>query len=156
MNTIASITENLVAWAKAAIPALSTYDYPTNEKVYALPDAAAEIQDVSVSRENAQQFPMSQIEQVVVRSYTVNLMFLVTPDPPDTATDSLTQYVDTLTQLILDDPTCAGALGTGVIITPEFRSTFTPPFLEFDDGTRGRTATMELIIAELVSYDDLT
>jgi hypothetical protein len=156
VNSIQSIVENLVEWAGTQTGITSEYAYAAGQKTMALPDVAAEIQREAIARADTSLLPTSSIEQVVVRSYVINLMFLVAPDPPDEATNTLTGYVDTLTTAILTDPTCGGALGENIIITPEHQATFTPPFLQFEDGTRGRTCTMELTLAELASYEDVS
>ncbi len=154
MMTIEQVTGAVVAWAKEVLPELQgTYDYPADAKIFPLPDAAAEIQDVELAVADAGDFPNLNIEQAMLRVYHVHLLLLVDPEPPDEATEKLTDFVDRLTASALSDRTLGGRVGG---VAPTFRSTFTPPFVEFDDGTRGRLSTMEFTIGELIDDDDFS
>ena len=86
---------------------------------------------------------------MLLRVFDFNLMFLVEPEPADVATKQLEEFVDTMTAAILADPSM-GELLPNVALSPVFDTSFTPPFVEFEDGTRGRIATMELKVGEVI------
>lgn len=155
MNKTQDIADAIVAWTRSHLEAIQTgYAFPADTKTGALPDVAAEIQKISLQRTNSEDFPVSGIEQVVMRTFDFHLIFLVEPDPADVATVQLEGFVDTMTEAILADPSMEGALAN-VAIAPIFDASFTPPFVEFEDGTRGRIATMELKVGELLDSDDI-
>lgn len=154
MNKTQDVADALVAWTREKIEAIKTgYAFPTDQKVGALPDVAAEIQKTSLQRTDTQNFPESGIDQVMLRVHDFHLMFLVEPDPPDEATIQLEEFIDIMTEQILLDPSMGGVLPS-TSISPIFDSSYTPPFVEFEDGTQGRIATMELKVGELVGSDD--
>lgn len=150
MNTTEEIADAIVAWTRTKIPAIETaYAYAADEKTGLLPDVAAETQKISLQRADTQNFPDSGIEQVLLRVFDFHLIFLVEPEPADNATKQLEEFVDTITDAILADPSMEEAL-PNVSLSPLFDASFTPPFVEFEDSTRGRIATMELKVGELV------
>lgn len=150
MNGTQEIANAIVVWAREHLAAIKTgYAFPADQKTGDLPDVAAEIQHIRLQRTSPENFPAAGIEQVLVRLYEFNLIFLVEPDPADTATEQLEEFVDVITAAILADPSM-GELLPNTAITPVFDASFSPPFVEFEDGTRGRIATMELKVGEIV------
>lgn len=155
MNKTQAIADAIVAWTRSKLEAIETgYAFPADTKTGMLPDVAAEVQKISLQRTNSEDFPVSGIEQVVVRTFDFHLIFLVDSDPADAATAQLEEFVDTMTEAILADPSMEGAL-VNVALSPLFDASFTPPFVEFEDGTRGRIATMELKVGEILDSDSL-
>lgn len=150
MNKTQEIANAIVEWARANLAEIETgYAYPADQKIGDLPDVAAEIQHIRLQRTSTENFPIANVEQVLIRIYEFNLMFLVDPEPADAATEQLEEFVDVITEKILADPSM-GEILPNTAITPIFDSSFTPPFVEFEDGTRGRMATMELKVGEIV------
>ena len=155
MNETQVIADALVDWTRSKLEAGQTgYAFPTDVKTGALPDVAAEVQKISLQRANTEDFPASGVEQVMLRLFDFHLMFLVDPDPADEATAQLEAFVDKMTEEILADPTMENALDN-TALSPLFTASFTPPFVEFDDGTRGRIATLELKVGEVISPDGI-
>lgn len=155
MNKSQEIADALVAWTRTNLEAIETgYAFQASEKTGSLPDVAAEIQKISLVRTDTQNFPVSGVEQVLLRVFDVHLMFLVEPEPADAATLQLEEFADTLTEAILTDPSMSGAL-ENVAISPLFDVSFTPPFVEFEDGTQGRMATMELKVGEVLDSNEI-
>lgn len=150
MNGTQEIADSIVAWTRTQLAAIKTgYAFPADQKTGLLPDVAAEIQHVRLRRTDAEDFPIGGVEQVLLRVFDFNLMFLVEPEPADVATKQLEEFVDTMTAAILADPSM-GELLPNVALSPVFDTSFTPPFVEFEDGTRGRMATMELKVGEVI------
>jgi hypothetical protein len=150
LNTTQEIADAIVEWTRGKIPALETgYAFPADEKTGDLPDVAAEIQRIKIQRTSTENFPAAGVQQVLIRVFQFNLMFLVNPDPAEEATKQLEEFVDTITTALLEDPSM-GELLPNVSLSPVFDSSFTPPFVEFEDGTKGRMATMELVVGELI------
>jgi hypothetical protein len=150
MNGTQEIADAIIAWTRSKLETIQTgYAFPADIKTGDLPDVAAEIQHISLQRASPENFPVGGVEQVLLRVYDFHLIFLVEPEPADTATKQLEAFVDTMTQQIVADPAMEEAL-PGIALSILFSASFTPPFVEFEDGTRGRIATMELKVGEVI------
>jgi hypothetical protein len=152
MLSIQAISEALRDWAMTTCPELNqVYAVPPEQRTEPLPDAAAESQNVETFFEH-EQFPQFRIQQVMLRVHEFNLLLVVPPDPPDTATNLLTGFIDTLTERILSDVSLGGRV-PAVALT--FRASMVPPFVEFEDKTRGRLATLTLLVADTIDPEEL-
>lgn len=145
-----AIAAALEQWAVATLPALQgSYDYQVAAKVHPLPDVAIEITEASTKL--VSNLPYFNFEQTMVRSWTVRVFLMVDPEPGDTATDQLAGFIDALQASVISD----SSLGGRVPLTgKEMRGSFVPAFVQFDDGTRGRTATLELTVMEPIDEED--
>jgi hypothetical protein len=144
----------LEAWAVATLPDLQgSYDYATAEKTQPLPDVGIELDNtaVTLSPPDPTLEQMFAIQQAMMRTWTVRVMLMVAPDPADTASSTLAGYIDALMASAVSDGTLGGRVSW---LSKEMRGSFTPPFVQFDDGTRGRAATLELTVGELIPYEE--
>lgn len=144
----------LESWAVAMLPDLQgSYDYATPEKTQPLPDVGIELDNTTVTL-NPPDPTLEQlfaIQQAMMRLWTVRVMLMVEPDPADVASSKLADYIDTL----IASATADSTLGERVSwVSKEMRGSFSPPFVQFDDGTRGRAATLELTVGELIPYEE--
>jgi len=149
-------------WLREQLPALKgSYDFVTGTKTEALPDVMVEVTEnfLTPGADVADEFPWADLQQVWLDVRRLELAFMVgdaTVDPDDEAAVSaaarvahhtLLDLVDDLKASLRDDPT----LGDRVQITsPRVAADFTPPFAEYQDGTRGREATVTIATADLV------
>lgn len=153
MIGITAMAERLSDWAVETLPELGTRvtDYASGQKKYALPDLAVEIQSVEMRQADPADFPELSIEQAFLRVYAYDLLLVADPADEQAASDQLSDFVDRLTQSGVDDATLGGRV-PGVALT--FSASFTPPFVEFDDGTRGRLATLSLTVGEPIEVEE--
>jgi hypothetical protein len=139
-----AVVRGLTAWARATIPALQDgYNYEPTEKA-TLPDVVV-VLDASQIEYGDTTFPLHAIQQRVVQRYDCTLSFMVNNEDPQHAAEELRGYGDLLRAELLRD----GTLGQRVpVASPFVTFDYTPPFVVYPDGTRGREMTMTISIAE--------
>lgn len=146
MSHVAVVT-GCVAWARAVLPELlGGYDYVTDQKTQALPDVMGELQDSRVTLSDPD-FAGISIQQAAVRVYRVTLSFMVENSDPPAAATQLRDFADRLGVSLMTDGTLSGRVFAA---SPLATFDFARPFVEYEDGTRGREMTMNLAVAELV------
>lgn len=148
MKHIKDVTQELVNWAGDLLPALNgKYSFAPEYKDKGLPDVACEIVNVRKSVESPEQgWALEHIEQRSMRIYEAELLFMVPPEPPQDASNALADFIDTLTESLE-----AGALRDSFSsVSTEYNASFRPPFVEFDDGTRGRQVTLQITVGERI------
>lgn len=143
--------EALVAWAAAKLPALlGTYDHEPDERTARFPDAMVAFQGIRylATQPTGAGMQIEQVQQRKTRLYDCHLILTVDPSDADAASDQLLVFADTLGNDAAKDRT----LGNRVAwIAEEFEFSFQPPFVEYDDGTKGRAMTMKLTVADSVA-----
>ncbi len=152
MRSTQSLADSLVAWAVATVPTiLGTYAHPHAEKTQALPDLAAEIITSRALRADDENFPYLGVEQFMLRVHQFRLMFVVEPDNALVATQQLETIIDALTTSMISDHSLGGRVPS---TSPLSEATYDPPFIEFADGTRGRLATLEILVADTIDEEE--
>lgn len=152
--TTAEIADALTAWAVDTLPALQgSYNHPTAGKDQPLPDVAIEVDESRISQrpEDPSLSAIFAIEQVAMRTWNVRLLLMVKPEPGEAASQQLAGFVDDLMAAVMSDGTLGGQVPW---TSKEMRGSFQPPFVQFDDGTRGRLATLELTVGEPIAYEE--
>lgn len=139
-------TAALVAWAREVLPALNGGYGHLIESKGALPDVVVELLSTEVTVVE-DRFPYSQIQQRWIRSWDYEFSFMVSNDDTATAAATLEVWSDTLLTASSSDVTLGGRVG---FISPFISFDFTPPFVEYPDGTRGREMRMLLAVGELI------
>jgi hypothetical protein len=151
--TTDELATTLEDWVLEKCPTIQgSYDFPTAEKTQPLPDVAVEIDNAAVSM--AAEGALAEylaVQQAMARTWTVRLFLMVPPEPGDVATAQLTGFIDTLQLAIVEDSTLGGRVPWA---SKESRGSFNPPFVQFEDGTRGRAATLELTVGEPIPYEE--
>jgi hypothetical protein len=155
MIATADIAQALEDWVVATLPDLQgSYDYQTAEKTQPLPDVAIEVGQVTTAESTGDASLESfgfGIEQTALRNWTVSILLMVPPEPGQEASAQLAGFIDTLQADILQDGTLGGRVPWS---SKETRASFTPPFVQFDDGTRGRVVTLEVTVGERVPIEE--
>jgi hypothetical protein len=146
------ISAAIIAWAVEVLPELdgAGYDYATDERYKGLPDVACEISSWALNdfpgadRRLAQ---LQQVQQLRMKTYEVEVIIAVPPDPADQAEAALKDLTDRLTDDYIRGVNMRGKVAqtSGTV-----RVSFRPPFVEFDDGTRARIATVYLQVGQQV------
>jgi hypothetical protein len=144
--TTTELIENIVQWVVGVIPEIKdAYDHATDQRD-SLPDVAVEVNEwrVTEGRQDARLAKLN-IEQIRVRVYELEIILVVTPDPPGEAEGFLKDFTDRLVDDLLVDPTLSGRVAW---VNTNPRVSFRPPFVEFDDGTRGRIASLFIQVGQ--------
>jgi hypothetical protein len=142
----------LLDWVVGRLPEVAghTYPYPPAGKPLGLPDCAAVVDSTTVVGAH-DQFPYWQLQQADLRVWTVGLSFMVDAGMNETderaAQHTLYRFADVLVAAARA-PDAALDGGALIGVRPTFR--FDPPFVEYEDGTRGRQATAAFVVAEPV------
>ena len=132
-------------WAAEAAGLTSSFDTPPEHLNKALPLVIAEVQRKR-RRRAPDEFRERAYQQVTIRTWTVELTLLVSPDPSWTASQTLYDMVDALEDALFNDIT----LGSRVNFAEKLvDASFDPPEVEFDDGTQARQATFQMVVGEL-------
>lgn len=146
----ASVVPAAVDWARAVLPELTGgYAYVTDQKSQALPDVMGELQDSRVALSDPA-FPRLNIQQAAIRVYRLTLSFMVENLDPAAAAADLRDFADRLGVSLMVDGTLSGRV---LAASPLATFDFARPFVEYEDGTRGREMTMNLAVAELVEVE---
>jgi hypothetical protein len=143
--TSEEVAQALLEWALEAVPSLEGgYAYLPAQKDQQLPDVVVDVAEVEVARQLAE-FPMSALQQTWLHAFRCELSFMVSNDDPESAAQSLRAVEALTTASLMRDGTLGGRVD---FISPYFSYDFTPPFVEYADGTRGREMVMRMSVGE--------
>lgn len=151
MTDAADVAAAIVDWVMETVPDLAgAYDYAAEKRDEPLPDVACEVTDEAVVPNPPQLMPaVPGIDQTpLFHVLGADLLLVVDPDPPREAAQALNGYVRSLAVSLLPE---GKRLASGLFISPLFTAGYRPPFVEFDDGQRGRLATVRLTVAEPIN-----
>lgn len=145
MNTEPMI-EAVEAWVVATIPGISSYTHPPESLLAALPMVLAEVV-VDQTQDAEQQLPgMAQYQQTIIRSWAVDMILLVNPDPPAEATNILYGYVDAIGQALRQEV----VLDDNVLLAQYYLANYDPPEVRANDGTVARQVTIRVTVGEMI------
>jgi hypothetical protein len=144
-----AIVQGIVDWCRATIPELQNgYHYEPMEKT-TLPDVVVVLDTSQVELGNTT-FPLHAIQQRVIQRYDCTVSLMVENEDPESASERLRTYADGLRSQLLRD----GTLGQRVpVASPFVTFDYTPPFVVYPDGTRGREMTMTISVAEYAEVE---
>lgn len=145
MNTL-QVIQIVEAWAVETVPALSSYDHPPEELGEALPMVLAEVITNAQADANQQLPGMAQYQHTLIRTWAIDLIVLMDPDPAWTASHTLYGYVDALGQAVTDGV----RLGDNVVMSQFFTASYDPPEVEYGDGTIARQVTFRITVGETI------
>lgn len=143
-------------WVAAVIPAVagSTYNHVPPGKGKALPDVVGDLGEEAIVREH-DEFLLGGLQQVALRVFRLGYSFMVeagtTAAQAQTAAETLRAYAELLIGSALADHTLGGRVP---FASPFLEFDYTSPFVEYEDGTRGREMNMQLTVAEPLALED--
>lgn len=154
----------VLAFAVAACPELAghTYDFVPAAKPKGLPDIVAELQSEGVVLED-ESFPIARLQQAALRVWRIVLSIMVEATPADTqdpssvdtahaaAQSQLRSFGNTLLEGVMADHTLGGRVP---LASPYVEIEYTPPYVEYEDGTRGREMTFSISVGALEGFED--
>jgi len=137
----------VLAWVEEAIPELeASYDHVPSGKG-ALPDVIVEATRTGIEMGGGERFACWQLQQRAIYFVECSVSFMVDNSDTKAAASLLHSIEERLVAGVLADAT----LGSRVpFASPLVEFDFTTPFVEYEDGTRGREMTMTLAVGDLV------
>lgn len=140
------IAGGVLAWARATCPALQDgYDHTVSTKDL-LPDVVVEFLGVAIRLADPE-FPYADLQQTMIVRHDIQLSFMADNTDPGAAASLLRGFADALLLSILQDGTLGGRVP---FVSPYVNFDYTPPFVQYADGTEGREMTMTLSVADPV------
>lgn len=151
-------------WLEELVPDLAVvYPHVTAGKG-ALPDAAVDVQAKRTVPEDLEFFPFRQLQGTWLRVFPVEISVLVAYEPEDVGLDpdvatveeqsaaieaSEQQFLRNVGAGIEESIFADTSLGDRVyMVSPRIEIDYTAPFVEYDDGTRGRQMAVSIAICE--------
>ena len=149
--TSQAIAEGLIAWARDVLSELETgYVYVTGTKIGKLPDVMADLEQLEVVRDHPD-FPMHNLQQRMIQRTPARMSFMVDNSDQEAAAVLLRDFADRLLDSAKSDGTLAGRVP---FVSPFLRFDFTPPFVVYEDGTKGREMQLQITVGDLVEVDE--
>jgi hypothetical protein len=147
MRTPEEVCQAVLEWARETVPALQGgYAFIPLQSEQPLPDVVVDLATYGIVREDAR-FPHRALQQAWIWTWEMELSFMVDNTNPETAAQDLRAWSSALAASLMAD----GSLGGKVqFISPLFSFDYTAPFVERDDGTRGREMVLRMTVGELV------
>lgn len=151
--------ELVAAWVGEVcdVPAERRFAYPQATKAAELPDVAAAVTDSRVQAgPDAIYFPLLMLEQTWLNLYVVEFSLMVEQGNDDEAAAAAQAtvygFAKSLREAIVGDPSLGGTLdaAAGVFASPLIGFDFREPFVEYEDGTRGRVTPGVVRLAEAI------
>lgn len=144
-------TQALVAWATSVLPELQgAYDHSPDMKPEALPDLVVEVQRSETTLDGAQRFADRRLQQRLIEAHDFALSIMVNNDDPQVAAAQLRDFGHRLAVAWRSSQTLGGRVP---IRDPFCQIDYTTPFVEYEDGTKGRELTMLVAVGDLVEAD---
>lgn len=146
----------VLAWVQELVPELQgAYDYAPAGKPQALPDVVVDVTEPQTVVDD-ERFPYEQLQGqwLLVTPCQVSMMASasdVDGEPRHAeATHQLRSWAYALMQGVRDDQTLGGRV---TVVSPFVTVRFRPAFVEYGDGTRGREATVDLAVGQLIEEE---
>lgn len=149
------MTENEVAiavteWARETLPELNAGYHWLSASKGRLPDVMVDVDEKTRMAEHPA-FPGVRIQQADLRVFELTLALMVEAGDGDTAdkdeTEQLRAFGAALEEALIED----ASLGERVpMAAPSAVFNYRLPFVQYDDGTRGRQMTVTMFVAEPV------
>ncbi len=145
-----AVSTALLDWALAECPDLNSgYAYVPAEKPNALPDVIVEVARVEIST-GSDKLPWQQIQQRLVEVTEANISVMADNSDPAAAAALLRGVAEDMKVALLKSSTLGGRVP---VRSPYFEFDFTAPFVEYEDGTKGREMTLTMTVGDLVEAD---
>lgn len=146
------IMQALIAWVPTVVPEVDghVYDRTPTEKELALPDAMVQLLHESIQDGGGAQFPWLQIQQAEVRILDFGISFTADAGNSGAEESAADAALRAIAQKLLDACRSGSALGSHELIGVRPSFDYAPPFVVYEDGTRGRELTANVSVAQLL------
>lgn len=139
------------------IPPARRFPYPQATKTAELPDVASAVDGSRIQQgPDGDDFPLVALQNAWVNTFTVGFSIMVEQGDGEAAAAAAQAevygYAKALREAIVVDVTLGGELDAqaGQFASPVIAFDFSEPFVEYDDGTRGRITPGTVRIAEAI------
>ena len=140
--------QRLKEWIAEVLPELlAIYDHVPAMKPGGLPDCVVESARTGLDDLAATRFRFWRIQQRNVYYVEASISFMVDNADTEAAAAQLRDFESRLLRSVLEDATLGGRVP---IASPIVEFDFTAPFVEYEDGTKGREMTMTIAVGDLV------
>lgn len=144
--TTEQVAAQVLAWTREVLPALEDgYDHVVSSKDM-LPDVVVDLVGTRIELAD-NDYPYIDLQQTMIVRHDLQLSFMVDNAVPETASAQLRGFADALVLSVLQDGTLGGRVP---FVSPYVNFDYTPPFVQYADGTEGREMTMALSVADPV------
>lgn len=147
--TVEEVAQAIVDWSMDTTPEIvGSYTYPPERKTQALPDVMIDVQEAAIRKSHRS---FVDLQQFYLRVFTVNVTWMVTPQPEAEAQAFIYQLIDQHTAALVNDQTLGGRVfqvGIEEVVFRDLAQVF-----RFDDKTEGRAVTTQLLVAEPLEVD---
>lgn len=126
------------------------YPYVPAGKSESLPDLVVEVTRSVITLDGEALFREWRLQQRMVEIHEVMLAFMVGNDDPMAAAVVLRSFGERLQAAWLRSATLGGRVP---MRSPFCEFDYTTPFVEYEDGTKGREMTMSVAVGDLVEAD---
>lgn len=146
------VGEAVSEWVQEVCPDINTgYAYPVSSKVGALPDVVAFVTQKRVGPDHPE-FPFAQLQQSWMRIFNLEVSIMVEADGDgEAAHTELQGYGQSLEAAVTADATLGGRVP---MASPQVVFDYSTPFIEYQDGTRGRALFVTMTVGELTEEPD--
>jgi hypothetical protein len=142
------MASNVADWAQEVLPELvGAYVELPGEKNLGLPDVIVEIQRSGVREGGGDAFRRWSIQQALLYVADMELSFMVDNSDYSAAAAQLRDFEARLLTSVMSDQTLGGRVP---FVSPLVEFDFTGPYVEYEDGTKGREMRMTLAVGDLV------
>lgn len=145
----------VVEWAREQLPELNEGRSWLTAHKTKLPDVVADVAEKAIVLRD-ERFPRLDIEQAALRVFEVEMSFMVDKQTGDTADREETMQLRDFGARLEASLASDGTLGDRVFAASPVGATFSYrlPFVQYEDGTRGRQMALSFPIAEPVQPED--
>lgn len=145
----------ITAWVQQVLPELNAARSWLTAHKTELPDVVVDVAEKSIQLRD-DRFPRIDFEQAALRVFEVEFAMMVEhkPDPgaDELETKELRDYGARLEVSLLTDGTLGGRV---FMASPLVTFNYRLPFVQYEDGTRGRQSVVALAVAEPVQSGSL-
>lgn len=156
MMTEGEIVAAVVEWAEATVEEVAgnAYPYMAAAKVKGLPDVMVTIARSYVANGDPD-FALIDVQQAYVRIREIVLSFMVGVADLEADHEAADAQLRTMADRLIESLLVDHTLGHRVpLAAPNIEVDYEPAFIEYADGTRGRTITVLLSVGEPLIYQD--
>lgn len=149
------VAEAVVAWSREVLSELNEGRSWLTAHKTKLPDVVADVAEKSIVLRD-ERFPRLDIQQAALRVFEVEMSFMVEKNTGDSADREETEQLRDFGERLEASLTTDGTLGDRVFAASPVGASFSYrlPFVQYEDGTRGRQMTLSFPVAEPIQPED--
>lgn len=147
------VADAVAAWVQAVLPELNAARSWLSASKTELPDVMVDVAEKSIALRD-DRFPRIDFQQAAIRVFEVEFALMVEHttglDRDKQETEQLRDFGSRLEASLLSDGTLGGRV---FMASPLLRIDYRLPFVQYEDGTRGRQSLVTLAVGEPVKAE---